>query len=109
MFSCIYNLSNYKQFAAKCKADFVNFNDIYHLISIYTFITTKLFCFFFCHDINCKIPTHHGRGGIIHLRIVHDNVNWLHGKDLYRYEGQTGEQIIFVDVAISSEILPSDY
>lgn len=38
-----------------------------------------------------------------------DNVNWLHGKDLYRYEGQTGEQIIFVDVAISSEILPSDY
>ena len=65
--------------------------------------------FFFCHDINCKIPTHHGRGGIIHLRIVHDNVNWLLGKDLYRYEGQTGEQIIFVDVAISSEILPSDY
>ena len=22
-----------------------------------------------------------------------DNVNWLHGKDLYRYEGQTGQQM----------------
>lgn len=82
---------------------------IFIISSLSTLLSQQNCSVFFCHDINCKIPTHHGRGGIIHLRIVHDNVNWLHGKDLYRYEGQTGEQIIFVDVAISSEILPSDY